>query len=299
MARLRHFSGRPRHEKAVILGQLMRRARNRISPRLPLPVRLPWGFWWLAWNDICGDAILRGTFEPREQRFTERFLRSGMSVLDIGAHHGFYTLMASDRVGPRGHVVAFEPSPRERRRLLWHVRLNRCTNVRVEATALGGRESRADLFMVTGRQTGCNSLRPPDVNEGTRVLQVPVVTLDTYMVREKMAPVDFIKIDVEGAELEVLSGAQEFLRREPRPVILCEVQDLRTRPWGYKAEEILICLSGMGFSWFEPALDGTLEPIAARREHCDGNFVAVPAERLEEIRALVRTAPPALWPRLS
>jgi FkbM family methyltransferase len=61
--------------------------------------------------------------------------------LDIGAHHGLYTLLASRRVGRRGMVVAFEPSPRERRRLAKHLRVNRCANVEVEACAVGDASS--------------------------------------------------------------------------------------------------------------------------------------------------------------
>jgi FkbM family methyltransferase len=62
----------------------------------------------------------------------ERFLKPNMTVLDIGTHHGFYSLLASYKVGATGQVIAFEPSPRERRRLLWHLRLNRKKNVLVE-----------------------------------------------------------------------------------------------------------------------------------------------------------------------
>ena len=85
-----------------------------------------------------------------------------MIVLDIGAHHGFYTLLASRKVGKKGKVIAFEPSPRKRRKLIWHCRLNRTDNVWIESCALGSFDGEAELFLVKGKETGCNSLRPPE-----------------------------------------------------------------------------------------------------------------------------------------
>lgn len=84
---------------------------------IPQRVRLPFGSHWVARNDASGRMILRGHFENVESQFVERFLKPGMVVLDIGAHHGYYTLLASQKVGPAGRVIAFEPSSRERRRI--------------------------------------------------------------------------------------------------------------------------------------------------------------------------------------
>src|ERR1700682_5962609 len=67
-----------------------------------IPLRLPFGGWWLASNDYNGNTILGGHYETAARRFTEKFLRHGMSVLDIGAHHGLYTLLAARKVGVSG-----------------------------------------------------------------------------------------------------------------------------------------------------------------------------------------------------
>ena len=253
---------------------------------IPVRVRLPFGSWWVAENDACGRAILRDRFENAERCFVEKYLQPGMTVLDIGAHHGFYTLLAAQKVGPGGRVIAFEPSPREREKLFRHLRLNGCTNVQVESLALGGREGLAELFVVNGKETGCNSLRPPQVPQPTEVLEVPVGRLDSYLERQRVPGVDFIKMDVEGAELEVLRGAAELLGRRPRPVILCEVQDARTQPWGYAAKEIVEFLRGFGYRWFQPVPEGGLRPLSAEQAEFDGNFVAVPEERLEQVRKM-------------
>jgi FkbM family methyltransferase len=137
---------------------------NRLCPSVPLPVRLPYGGWWFAVNDACSDAVFIGSLEGPEWRFVGDFLQAGMTVLDIGAHHGFYTMLAARKVGPAGRVIAFEPSPSELRRLLFHLKLNRCMNVKVEPFALASQDGETTLFVVDERDTGCNSLRPPVVS---------------------------------------------------------------------------------------------------------------------------------------
>jgi len=255
---------------------------------MPLPVRLPFGVWWLAEDDWLGKAILCGGLENAERSVVERILQPGMRVLDIGAHHGFYTLLASRKVGAGGRVLAFEPSPRERRKLLRHLRLNRCTNVQVEDCALGSAQAESDLFVVVGYETGFNSLRPPDTPEPTQKVRVTVSTLDACLERAEMERVDFVKLDVEGGEMEVLKGAVGLLARRPRPFLLCEVQEIRTRPWGYAAREIIEFLRSRGYRWFAPQPEGSLMPVPADQVEFDGNFVAVPDERMHQVSSLTK-----------
>jgi hypothetical protein len=152
---------------------------------------------------------------------------------------------------------------------------------------LGSKEGEAEFFVVGGKETGCNSLRPPKVVEPTTVIRVPVLTLDSYLHRNKNRSADFIKMDVEGAELEILKGAVELLQRNPRPVMLCEIQDIRTKPWGYKAKEILTFSRQFGYRWFKPLPNGTLESIAMDQETFDCNLIGVTEERMEQIETLI------------
>jgi len=181
-----------------------------------------------------------------------------------------------------GRVIAFEPSPRERRRLAQHLRFNRCGNVEVQPCALGDRAEGADLFLVEGIHDWCNSLRLPHVEERTSRVTVQVECLDHVLERVGWPRIDFIKIDVEGAELSVLRGARQLLRSNVRPAILSEVQDVRTAPWGYAAREIVQFLADAGYGWFALADDGSLESISSDLLHYDGNLVALPLERFEE-----------------
>jgi FkbM family methyltransferase len=282
--RLRNFMASPARAKYASLARRL----YRFFPRAAVPVRLPYGAWWLARNDHVSQPILDGNFEQAESSFVQRFLKSGMSVLDIGAHHGFYTLLCSHVVGAEGRVYAFEPSTRERNALLKHLRLNRRTNVQVMDFALGSENGDGSLYVVDGSQTGCNSLRPPKVQSGTAQVKVHVRRLDDWLEQQGILHIDFVKLDVEGGEIYALNGAERLLELRPRPVLLIEVQDIRARAWGYKARELIDDLRGRGFKWFSITGGGYLKPLNTDAEEFDGNFVACPHERERDLQVLVR-----------
>lgn len=249
-------------------------------------MHLPQGGWWLGWNDAVSSLIYFEGFEKGEQSFVSRFLQSGMTVLDIGAHHGLYTLLASKRVGPQGAVIAFEPSPRELRNLRWNLALNRSRNVRLEPLALSSNEGTAELFVCLGQGTACNSLRPPAVSEPTQPILVTVTTLDSYLEKHPIRSVDFVKIDVEGAELEVLKGATGLLSSSSRPVVMCELADIRTEPWDYRSCEIYEFLETYDYRWFSVTPEGRLRPCP-RKEQYHESLIAVPEENLSAVAAFV------------
>jgi len=275
LQRLRRFAARPISQKIQSVGLRVRR----IFPNAPVPVRVPFGAWFLAGHSEVDEHVRNGEFESAEINFVQRYLKQGMTALDIGAHHGLYTLLASKRVGPSGKVIAFEPSPRERRQLVRNVRINFFSNVHIEPYALGKEPARVNLYVVGGGEDGCNSLRPPAVQSETHAIPVEVVTLDAIVAKLGLTKVDFIKLDVEGAELDVLKGALGVLKTTPRPVLLVEVYDIRTQPWGYKAREIVMFLDQQGYRWFELLNDGSIRPIASTLQVYDANLVAIPEER--------------------
>jgi len=285
---VRFFLAKPAWGKYFTIARRVRL----LFPQAAIPFRLSFGAWWLARNDHVGKPVSEGCFETAEAAFVERFLHPGMTVLDIGAHHGLYTLLASKLVGPAGTVVAFEPSPRERKALLQHLKLNRCRNVTVEALALGSEEQEAVLHVVDGHQTGCNSLRPPIVETGTSPVRVQLVRLGDWLRKRKIDRVDFIKMDVEGGELEVLKGAEQLLERRPRPVIFAEVQDVRTQPWGYRAKEIIDHLRERGYQWFRISPEGFLEELDVSRDTYDENLVACPEECAAALQRVKRASSP-------
>jgi FkbM family methyltransferase len=282
LATLARFAAKPWRDQ---VNSACFRALNLI-PKLRLPIRLPFGAWWLSQNDVCSQGIVHGSFETDETKFVGGFLRAGMTVLDIGAHHGYYTLLSSRKSGPTGRVISFEPSPREHGILSRHVRLNHCSNVTVENFALGNKAGETDLFMVEGAETGFNSLRPPSISVQTSKHKIRVERLDDYLEAKRITRVDFIKLDAEGGELEILRGAAKLLEGRNRPVILAEVQDVRTEPWGYEAREIIEYASAKGFHWFRLLPGGELKVVSPGQRQFDGNFVGVPPEKLTMVTGI-------------
>ena len=281
--RIRRFLASPPRSKYITLA-------NRAQlffPGMPIPLRLPFGVWWLAEKSALDHELIYNGFEQMETRFVERLLRPGMTVVDVGAHHGLYTFLASKRVGRKGRVIAFEPSPRECRRLKKHLRWNRCSNVHLMPCAVGDEPGETDFYLVEGSQDWCNSLRPPAVDVPTYRVRVSVLRLDDALEELDVSKVDFIKLDVEGAELSVLYGVMRVLLRGSRPAILAEVQDIRTQPWGYTAREIIQFMIRMDYRWFAIAAKGALLPISCDQETYDANLVALPVERTEEFLSFV------------
>jgi len=281
--RIGRFLRSPARRKYITLANRARR----IFPGMPIPLRLPFGAWWLAEKSALDQELIYSEFEKMERGFVERLLRRNMTVVDAGAHHGLYTLLASKRVGWDGRVIAVEPSPRECERLEKHLRVNRCSNTQLVPCALGEDPGEADLYLVDGFHDWCNSLRLPAVDEPVRTLRVSVRRLDDVLAQLGVSKVDFIKLDVEGAELSVLHGAMKLLQRESRPAILAEVQDTRTRPWEYAAREIIQFLVRMDYQWFAIAAKGALLPISCDQESYEANLVALPVERTEEFLKLL------------
>lgn len=258
---------------------------NHLFPGFPPPIRLPSGIWWLFDMNFIGNSVLEGGYENTECRFERCLLKPGMTVLDIGAHCGFHTLLLSKSVGPRGRVLAFEPSPWDRKRLRLHVAMNFCWNVRVLPWALGEQHGSATLYVVR-ENTVLNSLRPqPSVSPGTP-MEVTVRRLDSVLSQLGIMKVDFVKLDVEGAELAVLKGAERLLCTIPRPVVLCEVLEETARAWGYSSRQIIEHLFARRFVWFELNDGGQLTPVDIEGSELHGNLVAVPTESLQAVAHL-------------
>ena len=140
--------------------------------------------------------------------------------VDIGANHGYFTLLAASLVGPSGRVVAFEPNPRVFAQLRTHVDLNHFDDrVRLEPCALADRhEVGAPLFVSqVASNSGLSSLTPAaaalsshDLSASATV-PVTVETFDRWLAGSALLVIDLVKIDVEGAEARVIAGMTDSL----------------------------------------------------------------------------------------
>ena len=194
-------------------------------------------------NSLC--LYVAGSFEPNEFAFLDRVLRPGMTFIDIGANEGLYTLFAARRVG---QVVSVEPSSRERRNLERNVVRNGLGNVTIVPTALAAEAGSARLQIASTVHGGHNTLGG-FAYEGAAAVdseEVNVETLDALVRRLALARVDAIKIDVEGAELKVLTGGRGLLAKT-RPILLIEANEGALQGQGASTHALLDLLRTLDY----------------------------------------------------
>jgi FkbM family methyltransferase len=195
------------------------------DPEASFVARLPGGGRLrLRCREAIGFAILlHGNFEAAESCYISGRARAGSTAIDVGANVGLFTVPLARAVGPRGRVVAIEPDAENVARLEANLRLNRLGNVLVERVAAGDGDGEIELHLAN--DPAFHSTVEVHAGRGVgRALRVPVTRLDTIWMRLGRPAVSAIKVDVEGAELAVLRGA-ETLVRETRPALLLEASE--------------------------------------------------------------------------
>lgn len=180
---------------------------NTIVPVLQGALR---GKRWIVGSSNHGCWL--GSYEYSKQHLFAEKVGQGDVVLDIGAHVGFYTLLSSVLVGASGRVFAFEPVPRNLLFLKKHLELNGIANVTVIEAAVSNRSGVTYFEEKSQSSMGCIS--------ETGNLTVNTVTLDEMAMNKQIPAPDYIKIDVEGAEMSVLRGAQALLKNAHPTIFL-------------------------------------------------------------------------------
>src|SRR5690242_1114122 len=219
------------------LGKMLRASLSIVPSGLVVPiVQGPTrGYKWIIGSSTHGCWL--GSFELEKQRVFRSLVKPGSVLYDIGANVGIYTLLGSKLVGPGGHVFAFEPLPRNLRLLHKHVKLNNLQNVTIVEKAVSDRDGFAAFNVENDLSAGSLSM--------TGDLTVETIALDNEGSAIALRPPSLLKIDVEGAEAQVLAGAAALLHTH-RPAVLlathgqnqhrdcCEM----LRCWGYEISSI-------------------------------------------------------------
>lgn len=186
-------------------------------------------------------------YEPLETHVVASHVFPGDVVLDVGAHIGYYTLLLARLVGPSGEVLAFEPDPDNFALLERNVRLNGYSTVRCVNAAAADRTGRTDLYRST---TNPGDHRIYASEEERDSLSVRCLRLDEFL-DGRGRGVDFMKMDVQGAELAVLRGMEETLRRSPRMGIVAELWPYGLRTFGAEPASLLAFLEGQGLALYQ------------------------------------------------
>ncbi len=209
---------------------------------------------------IDRHIIAFGEYEAGLQRLMERSIRPGMTCLDVGANIGAITIPMARLVGPQGKVVAFEPNPPIAERLNQNVSGNSFSHVRIESCALS--DEPGNLVMATAsphhENQGMSSLVEFSHGDLTSSVTVPVRTLDEYVAAEGIQQIDFIKVDIQGAEPQFLKGAAQTIRRF-QPTIVMELAASSLADSNTTAADIVRQLNELGLQGFELSRDGRTE----------------------------------------
>lgn len=157
-------------------------------------------------------------YEPQEVALVQQIIQAGDVVIDIGANIGYYTLLFASLVGETGEVLAFEPDPQNFAILQQNVALNHYSQVILEPKALSYSASQSHLYLCHENH-GMHRLYPSVCCQDN--VLVETVALDAYLANYER-DIDFIKIDIEGAEYAAVQGMQRTLRRFPNLMLLTE-----------------------------------------------------------------------------
>jgi FkbM family methyltransferase len=248
--------------------------RERLQPR-NLDVRLPGGSRFIIpRKDEIAERIFRGTYEAGVRRFMSKVLKPGMTAFDLGAHCGYFTLVMREAVGMQGEVHSFEPSPRTYRRLLTNIGRNKFANVSATEAALAAKEGTLTFHSFTGERAAYSTLGHPPFPDSKQI-EVRTTTLDHYATLHSISRIDLLKMDVEGAELDVLHGAHHLLETHALKALIFEVNDAWLKPRGTSSAALLAYLRELGYLLYDLDEDGHPTPLQQQLSYDYTNLVAV------------------------
>lgn len=190
-------------------------------------------------------------YEPEVTGIVRRLIKPGDTVLDVGANVGWFTSLFGKLVGNSGKVIGFEPVPDNYSRLSEHVRINNlANNTEILQVAVGKEKSTVDIHVFENRTKARSSLSP--LNETTSFTKIPVqlVTVDDILAERSIKNITLMKVDVEGAEYDVLLGARRLLSKADAPVIVIEINNDVNDSFGYKASDMKDLLKTYGYTYF-------------------------------------------------
>jgi FkbM family methyltransferase len=206
----------------------------------------------------------RGYHSYRELRVLHRLLTPAMTFVDVGANRGEFTIFAAKRL-PHGRVLSFEPLPDNYGELMHNIELNRLENVTPFPVGLAESSRCQPLFTSADEAVhqswneGLGSLFASDYR-AIELEAVELRTLDEVCSETKLDAIHCIKVDVEGAELPVLQGARDCLRRF-RPVLILEMNAETFRAAGYSSQDIAELLATLGYRLHAIDRRGRVRPL--------------------------------------
>jgi FkbM family methyltransferase len=196
-------------------------------------------------GDVAEFLFYAPFFEREQLRLVAALLRPGMRVADVGANSGLYSILAGGLVGPNGHVWAMEPSTETFSLLLENIALNGPLPVTPLGVAVSDAEESMRLVAERGFGDAYRFLVPAATEFEGEVVRT--VTLDSLQAKHDLAPLDFLKLDIEGGEYRALRGGQVVLEASDRLVVMFESDPQWCARAGCRREDSFELLRSLGF----------------------------------------------------
>lgn len=216
---------------------------------------------------------LGADYEADTLRLWVKLLQPGCTVWDVGANIGIYSIISSKLVGAKGEVQSWEPTPFSCEITRQHVALNQVSDwCHVNQAAVGSEDGSSVKFgLVSAESTDPTNRIGASAG---KMIEVPMVTLDGELSRRKRRP-DFAKIDIEGAEILALRGAEALMRdADVRPVILIAVHPMFLPEFGSDVLELASLIANRGYLMFNT--DGQIVHSLEYNE-----YLLVPSEKID------------------
>lgn len=209
-------------------------------------LRTPEGLFYINPISTFGYALLNGAYEPDMSAVLEQHLHNGAVFVDLGANEGFFSVVASRLVGPRGSVIAVEPQSRLQSVLLKNFEINNCYNVRLIRCAIANQTGVTRLMIAPETNTGSSGLfRSTRYRLPSEAVQA--FTLEEFFEKVGLDRCDLIKIDVEGAEYDIVTSSTAFLKRGIIRNVAIEFHDAVLAKRGLHSDAIREAFALCGF----------------------------------------------------
>ena len=174
------------------------------------------------WIATSGLSFIRGDFEPYKTKAFLDSYKPGMVLYDIGAHIGYFSIMASAINQAKGQIYSFEPRPSNRAFFEKHAELNGASDIKLFPYAVGDKEGKVRFNTHAGSATG-------HVSESGNI-ELDMINIDNWINTGKLPSPDYIKIDVEGGEIDVLKGCQNIIETK-HPILLVATHSIDLHTW--------------------------------------------------------------------
>ena len=198
-----------------------------------------------AGNGFAPADMVLDRYEVETTKQFEQHVTNGMAIVDVGAHVGYFTLIAAKLVGSSGQVFAFEPDPINSGLLMKNIELNGYANIEVTTSALSSKSGNSTLYR-TSLDSGRHSLYRHDIPV-VETVEVETTTLDEFLESRNWPAIGLVKMDVEGSEPEVLAGMKRLLERSENIKLILEFNIPILKNAGTEPVELLETLMQTGF----------------------------------------------------